>query len=763
MSHCAFRPIAIGLLLLFAAMTVVIVDTNGAAPTSSVQDSQRIDFRRQIGPLLAEHCITCHGPNEERGGLRLDQRSSATKLAGRRVVPGSSTYSLVYQRILHDRFGPRMPPTAPLSPEQIALVKDWIDQGAEWPDDLANDEPAVLPDPGVVRLAAALRLGSRRTIRALATADSGVLTRKGAGGSTPLMYAALYGNVEAVRLFLDRGADPNAANESGATALMWAVHDVSTTRVLLERGADVNARSRQGQTALTIAAGRSGSKEIVSLLLDRGAQPLGAALVGAAAANDPEVFQLLTLRGGDVRPVAARVLTAATRANCQLCADFVIEAVDRRGLDSTLLMLAPFGQTRALAPLLAHGANVNAVITNARPDIAGRTPLMLAAASDFVPAEAVQMLLGHGADVNATGPLGETALDLARRNGHTSVVDLLVSSGARSTAAFPTVSVTPRPAPSVRTAIERSLPLLQRSDARFIEKTGCVSCHHNTMTAMAMAIARAKRLPVDESIARTQRTTIASLLESQRELVRLGGSFTTNAASNALVGLAAEGYPADETTDAFAYYLRMQQLADGRWRNFGIDHRPPIQGSDVEVTATAVRALRAYAPVPQRAEYRRSVDRAVAWLMRLSPQTTDERAMQLLGLAWAGVSPNHAALRRAGDRLMAEQRPDGGWRQLSTLESDAYATGQALVALHAGGMLARKDVAYQRAVDFLMRTQGQDGSWYVKTRSIPFQPYFESGFPHGPDQWISMAATNWAVTALANTIVDGRTPAAGPP
>jgi hypothetical protein len=145
------------------------------------------------------------------------------------------------------------------------------------------------------------------------------------------------------------------------------------------------------------------------------------------------------------------------------------------------------------------------------------------------------------------------------------------------------------------------------------------------------------------------------------------------------------------------------------------------------------------------------------------PNDERRRRNSALGLAWAGVSPNHAALRRAGARLMAEQRPDGGWRQLSTLESDAYATGQVLVALHAGGTLAPKDVAYQRAVDFLMRTQGQDGSWYVKTRSIPFQPYFESGFPHGPDQRISMAATNWAVTALANTIVDGRTPGGGPP
>jgi N-acyl-D-amino-acid deacylase len=51
-------------------------------------------------------------------------------------------------------------------------------------------------------------------------------------------------------------------------------------------------------------------------------------------------------------------------------------------------------------------------------------------------------------------------------------------------------------------------------------------------------------------------------------------------------------------------------------------------------------------------------------------------------------------------------------------------------------------------VDYLMRTQEVDGSWHVHTRAFGFQPYFESGFPHGHDQWISMAATAWSAMAL---------------
>jgi hypothetical protein len=97
---------------------------------------------------------------------------------------------------------------------------------------------------------------------------------------------------------------------------------------------------------------------------------------------------------------------------------------------------------------------------------------------------------------------------------------------------------------------------------------------------------------------------------------------------------------------------------------------------------------------------------------------------------------------------LADQRTDGGWAQLPTLSSDAYATGQALVALRESGAITANDPAYKRGAQFLLDTQFADGSWYVKTRALPIQPYFETGFPFGHDQFISAAATNWATQAL---------------
>ena len=118
----------------------------------------------------------------------------------------------------------------------------------------------------------------------------------------------------------------------------------------------------------------------------------------------------------------------------------------------------------------------------------------------------------------------------------------------------------------------------------------------------------------------------------------------------------------------------------------------------------------------------------------------------MLGLVWSG-----APLAERGaqaERLLALQRPEGGWAQLPTMAPDAYATGQALYALRQNG-LATTSGPYRKGADYLLRTQLEDGTWYVRARGFGFQPYYETGFPHGRDQFISSAATSWAAIALA--------------
>src|SRR5882762_6990945 len=94
--------------------------------------------------------------------------------------------------------------------------------------------------------------------------DSGPKTRD-ARGTSPLMYAAALGSLESMRLLVDAGADPNAANDFAATPLMWCAGDAAKVRLLLSKGAKVDARSKLGRTPLLIAAYNDGAIEAAGL------------------------------------------------------------------------------------------------------------------------------------------------------------------------------------------------------------------------------------------------------------------------------------------------------------------------------------------------------------------------------------------------------------------------------------------------------------------------------------------------------------------
>jgi hypothetical protein len=98
--------------------------------------------------------------------------------------------------------------------------------------------------------------------------------------------------------------------------------------------------------------------------------------------------------------------------------------------------------------------------------------------------------------------------------------------------------------------------------------------------------------------------------------------------------------------------------------------------------------------------------------------------------------------------VLAGQRSDGGWADMASMTTNAYATGKALVALQTAG-LPVSDPAFQRGIRYLLSTQQDDGSWFVKTRALAFQPYFDNHFPYAHDQWISAAGSSWATMALS--------------
>ncbi len=123
------------------ALTVALLVVPGSqaahAPRADEQPKP-VDFDRDVKPILAKHCVSCHGPDKQRGDLRLDRKAEALRGGenGKALVPGKSADSLLVKRISDDSPDGRMPPKGPrLSGEEITTLQMWIDQGAKWPDD----------------------------------------------------------------------------------------------------------------------------------------------------------------------------------------------------------------------------------------------------------------------------------------------------------------------------------------------------------------------------------------------------------------------------------------------------------------------------------------------------------------------------------------------------------------------------------------------------------------------------------------------------
>jgi hypothetical protein len=286
--------------------------------------------------------------------------------------------------------------------------------------------------------------------------------------------------------------------------------------------------------------------------------------------------------------------------------------------------------------------------------------------------------------------------------------------------------------------------LLEQQSHNFIRVGGCNSCHAQDLASAAAAVARERGLAAPKSIPQLPQNMHSLNPSRIMDLTVVG----VNSMAWELFDFGNNKVPRDEYTDATVRFIKLMQTPEGNWRSFE-GRRPPMTAGAFQTAALAIYALKAYGPPSEKVETEKAIACAATWLEASKPVTTQDRSFQIMGLAWA--SPKSPAIANATKALIAMQRADGGWSQLSTMGSDAYATGEALYALNLSGKPAVSDAAYAKGIKYLLKTQAPDGSWHVKSRSIWVQPYFESGFPYGHDQWISAAGTSWAAMALAVT------------
>jgi ankyrin repeat protein len=682
--------------------------------------SSASNFREKVAPLLQKRCVSCHGHALEMGDLRLDRREDLRN--DDLIKKGNAKESLFMKRLVKSEAGIRMPPTGSgLSGAEKKIFESWINEGASLPDDaeLFFQGGQTPEDSEAVRLFREIRDAKHKAVQRRLQSSPHLINAADRDGYTPLLVAAYCSSPKCVKTILEFG--PNLEAKDGKSALHYAVStgdSKAVAKLLLSRGARIDLADKSKRTALGYAASQQ-QTGLLDFLVHQGADPKGVA--PSHLARNKHAIELLADDRfyKDESALSDAIQSAVMRGEVEFTT-------------SLLLRSAPAGKRYS----------------------SGQTALIRAAYSEASSPGLLQTLIAYGADPKSRDKLEQSALDWAKTKGDTEMVGylegLVGSEDKGSVPSSPELGEEPpgemQRRPSPREAAQAGLRLLQRSNLRFFRKSGCIACHQQPITSLAVSLARERGYDFRAEPARIQSQLYSIILDANRSRYLKGEAFGGNqdTTSAILFGLSAERYGRTDATDAMAIQLAARQRDDGSWPTSG--HRPPSEYSSLSTTAFAIHALNAYAPPGLVLELKGRVANARQWLLQSDPQALQEHATKLLGLRWSKAPEDSIATMR--ERLLNKQREDGGWSQRATLSSDAYATGLALYALREGGHLPGDHAAYRRGMDFLLRTQLADGSWYVRGRSLKFQPYFESGFPHDEDQWISAHATGWAVIAL---------------
>jgi N-acyl-D-amino-acid deacylase len=299
-------------------------------------------------------------------------------------------------------------------------------------------------------------------------------------------------------------------------------------------------------------------------------------------------------------------------------------------------------------------------------------------------------------------------------------------------------------------AIEGGLKIVQKAAANYPENRSCFSCHHQSLPMLAMVEARTFGATIDTDLLKAQAVFTHDFYKERTEKVAkgegVGGRSMTVAYSLWALDLA--GRKPDSVSDALTDYLLKRQKDDGHWQLHS--HRPPLEESDAMTTFLAAYYMEQFAAEEKKDAVAKSIEKAMQWIAQTKGESQEDLNAKRWALYEFGGKREPEQVGRLRAKILENQDEDGGWSQLPEMDSDAYATGQTLFILDETGLADDHD-AVRRGVEFLLKTQKPDGSWFVKTRSKPVQKFFDNGDPHGKHQFISIAATSWAIAALSRS------------
>lgn len=296
----------------------------------------------------------------------------------------------------------------------------------------------------------------------------------------------------------------------------------------------------------------------------------------------------------------------------------------------------------------------------------------------------------------------------------------------------------------------RAIPRLETTSRHSLRERECFTCHHVGHVSLALHAARSRGIAIDEEnlTAQVHRT----LEKLAADVPRLRDARVTTGKGDqfgiALRLLEAIGQPPGEVTAMTVNFLLDHDAQLDHWE--AGQKRPPTVGGPFTTTYLVLRGLRHFGAAASPLRVHERTEAARRWLLASPSGDTEDMVFRLRTLHLLECPPGE--VRAEAAKLRREQREDGGWGQLPQMNSDPYATATALAALRDTAAAHTAEAAFQAGLRYLLITQLPDGTWHVRKRTRTIQPFYDSGFPHKHDQFISVSATAWATHVLAGSL-----------